>query len=46
MDLLVEGFISANEDWNSRRLRYNLKKYGNIKAEKLASLLFCLVVIF
>ncbi|KAH9285784.1 Inactive rhomboid protein 1 [Echinococcus granulosus] len=35
VDLLVHGFINANEDWNSRRLRYNLKKYGNIKAEKL-----------
>ncbi|KAL5111370.1 Inactive rhomboid protein 2 [Taenia crassiceps] len=35
IDLLVHGFINANEDWNSRRLRYNLKKYGNIRAEKL-----------
>nr|CDS27432.1 inactive rhomboid protein 1 [Hymenolepis microstoma] len=33
--LLVNGFINTNEDWNSRRLRYNLKKYGKIKVDKL-----------
>ncbi|VDN95967.1 unnamed protein product [Rodentolepis nana] len=33
--LLINGFVNANEDWNSRRLRYNLKKYGKIKVDKL-----------
>ncbi|KAM7540708.1 hypothetical protein Aperf_G00000044894 [Anoplocephala perfoliata] len=35
LGLLISGLINANEDWNSRRLRYNLKKYGKIKTDKL-----------
>uniref|UniRef100_A0A5K3FLL8 Rhomboid domain-containing protein n=1 Tax=Mesocestoides corti TaxID=53468 RepID=A0A5K3FLL8_MESCO len=33
--LFLQEFINANEDWNCRRIRYNVKKYGNINPNKL-----------